>query len=170
MTVCWARLNLFTWGLAAMACDTRQAKRLFPLFSAAGILGLVAGGLATRPLVAWVGTENLLLAWAASFLLAFALAQAIARFDARPGRVAPRESVPLLEGVRQGYWAARRSPVLRRMALAAVLFAVLYYSVVFPFSSAVATEFPGEDDLAAFLGSSRAYAWVRRCWLALPGG
>jgi HEAT repeat protein len=60
--------------------------------------------------------------------------------------------MPLFEGVKQGYEFARRSVLIRWMAIAAALFAVLYYSVVFPFSKAVAAEFTREDDLTAFLG------------------
>src|ERR1041385_8525605 len=41
-------LNFFTsiliWGIAGVVCDTRQAKRLFPLFNASRILGQVIGG------------------------------------------------------------------------------------------------------------------------------
>src|SRR5215204_326551 len=56
---------LAVWGLAGLVADTRQAKRFFPLISGGGVLGLVAGGLATAPLAAAVGSENLLLVWAA---------------------------------------------------------------------------------------------------------
>lgn len=152
MNVFWALLNLFTWGLAGMVCDTRQAKRLFPLFGAAGILGLAAGGLVTRPLVELLGTENLLLVWAASLLLAFSLSHALVRFKSPETRPSHRRTAPLLAGVKQGYHFARRSALIRWMALAAVLFAMLYYSVVFPFSRAVAAEFQDEDALTAFLG------------------
>ncbi|MEK7785252.1 MAG: hypothetical protein AAB658_07500, partial [Chloroflexota bacterium] len=69
--VLWLGMNvkgslqgLLTWGLASIACDTRQAKRLFPLFSAGGILGAVVGGLGTQSLANWLHSENLLLVWA----------------------------------------------------------------------------------------------------------
>src|SRR5689334_2138295 len=76
----WLAMNVFgslqgllTWGLAGAACDTRQAKRLFPLFSAGGILGTVIGGLATQPLARWLHSENLILVWAGALFISFVL-------------------------------------------------------------------------------------------------
>lgn len=152
MNVAWTLLNLFIWGLAAIACDTRQAKRLFPLFGAGSILGLAGGGLVTKPLVEWLGTENLLLVWSTTLVLAFFIAQAITRTQGGARRISRRRATPAFERVKQGYEFTRRSGLIRWMAIAAVLFAVLYYSVVFPFSKAVTAEFAREDDLAAFLG------------------
>src|SRR2546430_3760397 len=50
----WLLLNvegllpgMLAWGVAAIVCDTRQAKRLFPLFAAGGIFGGVVGGFVT---------------------------------------------------------------------------------------------------------------------------
>src|SRR5215207_7286473 len=40
-------INLVIWGIAGAVCDTRQAKRLFPLFNASRILGQVIGGFVT---------------------------------------------------------------------------------------------------------------------------
>lgn len=153
MNVSWTLLSLFTWGLAALVCDARQAKRLFPLFSAAYILGLTAGGLLTRPLVAWVGTENLLLVWAAMLALAFFLARSIAGLARRgAGGQSRRGAASLLDEIKEGYQFTRSSPLLRWMAVAAVLFAIMYYSVVFPFSRGVAAQFPDENQITAFLG------------------
>ena len=44
-------IGLLIWGIAGTVCDTRQAKRLFPLFNASRILGQVIGGFVTGALV-----------------------------------------------------------------------------------------------------------------------
>jgi hypothetical protein len=41
--------GVFLWGVAGVVVDLRQAKRLFPIFAAGGILGSVLGGLLTGP-------------------------------------------------------------------------------------------------------------------------
>src|SRR5574341_78976 len=43
--------GLVIWGLAGAVCDTRQAKRLFPLFTAGSIFGSVVGASGTPLLV-----------------------------------------------------------------------------------------------------------------------
>src|SRR6185295_14649840 len=70
-------IGILVWGIAGVICDTRQAKRLFPLFNAARILGQVIGGFITGLLVASIGTENLLLVWAGALLIAFLLSRAL---------------------------------------------------------------------------------------------
>ena len=69
--------GILIWGIAGVVCDTRQAKRLFPLFNASRILGQVIGGFATGALVNALGIENLLLLWAGALLLAFVFSRAI---------------------------------------------------------------------------------------------
>src|SRR5215208_4935794 len=70
-------IGILVWGIAGVVCDTRQAKRLFPLFNASRILGQVIGGFVTGALVTYLGVENLLLVWAATLLLAFVLSRAL---------------------------------------------------------------------------------------------
>src|SRR5512144_166260 len=53
-------ISILIWGIAGLVCDTRQAKRLFPLFNASRILGQVIGGFVTGLLVGGLGVENLL--------------------------------------------------------------------------------------------------------------
>src|SRR5512138_3659457 len=69
-------IGLVIWGVAGAVCDTRQAKRLFPLFNASRILGQVIGGFVTGVLVSLFGVENLLLVWAGTLLLAFVFSRA----------------------------------------------------------------------------------------------
>ncbi len=71
-------LQMMLWGVTGMIWDTRQAKRLYPLFATADIAGFSAGGLITPLLVGWLGTANLLLGWVATLLVAYGLARALA--------------------------------------------------------------------------------------------
>lgn len=151
MNVMGALQGLLTWGLAGAACDTRQAKRLFPLFGAGGILGAVVGGFATRPLVELLRAENLLLVWAIALGVAFALARAlVARAPAR--RAGRRRPTRVIDDLQQGLRTVRASPLLRWLALSVITFAILYFSIAFPFSKAATREFPDADALAGFLG------------------
>jgi HEAT repeat protein len=148
----WTLQALFTWGLSGMVCNTRQAKRLFPLFGAGGILGIALGGLLTQPLVAILGTENLLLIWVGMLVLAVGLARSLLSAVEERRRASWRTRPGLLDELRKGYKTVRRSALLRWIALAAALFSVLFFSIAFPFSKAVATQYPNENSLAGFLG------------------
>ncbi|HLF26550.1 MAG TPA: Npt1/Npt2 family nucleotide transporter [Anaerolineae bacterium] len=154
MNVMGTLQGLFTWGLAGTVTDTRQAKRLFPLFGAGNILGAVIGGFITRPLVGIIQSENLLLVWAIASLVAFGLGRALigrARSEAR-GRASRRRRVSLIQEMQQGYQYVRRSPLMRWLSIAAVLFSVLFFSLALPFSRAATIEFGDADALAGFLG------------------
>lgn len=143
--------TVFVWGIAGMVIDTRQAKRLFPLFAAGGILGSVLGGVVTTPLVHLIGTPNLLIAWALTLVAAWVLGRWILpvtthralRRSSRPGPVAD-----LLSALRY----VVRSRLLVWMTLAAVLFSVLFYSLFLPWAAAAAERYPTADGVAAFIG------------------
>ena len=80
-------VGLAVWGLAGLVTDTRQAKRWFPLIGGAAVLGQVAGGLLTKPLAAWLGTDALILVWSATLVAVVALRR---RLVAIAGAEAPR--------------------------------------------------------------------------------
>ncbi len=148
--------NVFVWGTAGVVTDTRRAKRLFPLFAAGEILGSVAGGLLTNPLVRVIGTENLLLVWAASLAVSFALCRVVlsaAGTLAQPRvRKARRREASPWRDLTVAFGYVRRSRLLVWMTLAAVLFSVLFYSLYLPWATAATERFPNADDLAGFFG------------------
>lgn len=149
--------SLFTWGIAGLVTDTRQAKRLFPLFGAGTIAGAVLGGLVTKPLAAAIGAPNLLLVWAALLVASAALGAAVvprrwARLRGARRRAVRRSSARPLQEVLRGLEQARRSALVASLAAAAVCFSVLYYSVYLPFSAAAAARYPSAEALAGFFG------------------
>jgi hypothetical protein len=155
VTVAFAALSqaIGLWGTAGAVVDTRQAKRLFPIFGAGGILGSVVGGLLTPPLARLVGSENLLLIWAGGLIVASALCRLALHADgATGGPASGHRRRSLLRDIRSGFGFVRRSHLLMAMAVAAVLFSVLFYSLFLPFATAATERFPDADELAGFLG------------------
>jgi ATP/ADP translocase len=148
-------IGLLVWGLANLACDARQAKRLFPLFNASRILGSVAGGFATGVLAARIGTESLLMIWSAAMLATFIFSGMLVRSHRTAGlsgRPPRRKRVSLIGELQRGYRQVIGSDLLRWIAIAMVFFSVLYFSISMPFSRGAAGRYPDENQLAAFLG------------------
>ena len=146
--------GILIWGVAGVLFDTRQAKRLFPLFNASRILGQVIGGFATGALVTVLGLEDLLLVWAGTLLLAFVLSRAILQnqllsLSASRSR---QKGPSLVQEMQRGYQYVRKSRLMRWVSLAAILFSLLYFSIALPFSRAATAQYPNEENLATFLG------------------
>ena len=141
--------GMLAWGIASIVCDTRQAKRLFPLFAAGGIFGGVVGGFVTRPLADLLGAENLLAVWSGALVLAFLVARRLLA-----GQVVARvgAGASLIQDMQAGYRYVRSSPLWRAVSAATVLFAVLYFSLTFPFAKAATRAYPGTEQLAGFFG------------------
>ena len=148
-------ISLVIWGIAGVVCDTRQAKRLFPLFNAARILGQVIGGFITGLLVASIGTENLLLVWAGTLILAFLFSRTLLARQPIPATPPPRSrrrQPSLTQEMQRGYQYVRGSPLMTWIAVSTIFFSLLYFSISLPFSRAATEQFPNEDMLASFLG------------------
>jgi len=155
MAILDSLISLVVWGLASMMCNTRQSKRLFPLFNTGRILGAVLGGFGTSLLVKWIGTESLLLVMAATMLVAFGAGRALVGQRSRQevrSRRGRRTQPGILAEMQKGFQFVRRSELMRLVSASAILFSVLYFSIALPFSKAATVEFANEDALAGFLG------------------
>jgi HEAT repeat protein len=153
MYLLWTLQALFTWGLAGMVCNARQVKRLFPLLGGGGIFGGALGGLLTRPLVGFLGTENLLLVWAGALLVAFGLVRVLITYSIQPYRRSRWQSSPsLIDEIRDDIHYVSGSSLMRWIAIGTIFFSVLFFSLAFPFSKGVANWFSNENLMAGFLG------------------
>lgn len=150
-------ISMIAWNTAGAVCDSRQAKRLFPLFNASRILGSVLGGLSTSFLVNWIGTQNLVLVWAISMGLVFGMAQMLMRGEGQiaetnsKSRVKRRKPSMIIE-IQKGWHYVRQSELMKLVSIAAILFSILYFSIALPFSKAITVQYPNEKELASFLG------------------
>lgn len=144
-------LGTFVWNLAGEVCDARQAKRLFPLFTSAGILGSVLGNAVTGVVARLLGTDNLLLLYAALLGVALYLTSNIASGYFHRENIL-RDKTNLWDDLRAGFNFVRVSPLLRLIAYSSVLFSVLFFAVAFPFNKVVTASFSDEAGVAGFFG------------------
>jgi HEAT repeat protein len=152
-------ISLLVWGLANMMCDTRQSKRLFPVFNTGRILGAVLGGFSTSLLVKWFGTESLLLFMAGTMLVTFVLSRLLIGQRGKQeirSRRARRKKSGIITEMQKGFQFVRRSELMRLVSISAIMFSVLFFSIALPFSRAATIQFVDEDALAGFLGTFNA--------------
>ena len=144
-------LGTFVWNLAGEVCDARQAKRLFPLFTSAGILGSVLGNAVTGFVAKLLGTDNLFFLYALLLGIAFYFTRLIAKSYFRKEKTLGHPT-SLLDDLRAGFDFVRISPLMRLIAYSSVLFSVLFFTIAFPFNKVVTTSFPDEAGVAGFFG------------------
>lgn len=143
-------LMTISWTMAGSTFDARQARRLFPLLTAAAIAGGFTASLAAGPLTALLGAVDLVLLEAGALVLAMPLVTILARRTRSGTAARTRRSV--VTEMRTGMDAVRASPLLRRIAACYVLLAVLMFSVQYPFTVSVATALPTDAERATALG------------------
>ncbi len=139
------------WTMAASVFDARQAKRLFPLCTGAAIAGSFVGTLLSGPTARALGTPSLLVIEAVLLTVVGLLVVAIARTTTV--RVPPRRrGGSIAADLRMGFDSVARSPLMRLVAVAYVLLAILGSSVTYPFFQVASSTFTTEADLATALG------------------
>jgi CRP/FNR family transcriptional regulator, cyclic AMP receptor protein len=143
------------WNAAEQSCDTRQAKRLFPLFATAGVIGGVAGNAATGPLAAALGTANLLLVQAGLLTASTAISFGTRRFFRLEEEQAPASLWSTLIATPKRALSTRLG---RLAAMAVLLVSTLFFLIVFPFNEMVAANFSSEVEVAGFLGAFSSVA------------
>jgi HEAT repeat protein len=145
------------WTVATSTFDARQAKRLFPVCTAAAIAGNFVGALAAGPVAGLIGTESLVVAEALLFGIAALVIMRVAAHAPTPAWGPPpavRRS--FTADLRAGFDEVRRVPLLGLIAAAYVLLAVLLFFVTFPLLEAAQVAFPSEVELAAAIGTISA--------------
>ena len=162
----WNFSLLQFWTFLGDFFDTRQAKRLFPLIAVGSLLGMIAVGLTSRPVVKAVGTENILLVWAGLIFTALILGAVVYRKYRADKAVAKQDRASLpppkkateWEKFKDGATRLKQEPLLRNMALITFLLWTVFTLVDFSFSKVMKETYPDKNVLTAFLGTFRGIA------------
>ena len=145
------------WTVATSTFDARQAKRLFPICTAAAIAGNFVGALAAGPIAGLVGTESLIVAEAALLTIAAIVIWRLAAGAPTPAwGPPPAIRRPVVADLSAGFDEVRRAPLLGLIAIVYVLLSVLLFFVTFPFLEAAEAAFPSEVALAGAIGTISA--------------
>ena len=138
------------WSLATHLLDPRQAKRLFGLIGAGGLLGGILGGQVARLATAWFGTESALLAAA---LMLVGVAALTGRVPVQPQPL-EESSRPHKEDQAKGGWSAiLQSRHLQLVALLVCISVIVAQIVDLQFNWAVEQSTTGLDERTAFFGN-----------------
>jgi HEAT repeat protein len=138
------------WTVGGLAFDARQAKRLFPLLVSAAIVGSLAGYLSAIVLQRLIGVETLILGEAVLLTVAALLLRALGD-RARPRRTTEDGQPGLLSALTAGASYVAGSPLMRLVAVAYVLLAILLFSLEFPFFTAMESAYPDASQLLTVL-------------------
>lgn len=162
----WNFSLLQFWTFLGDLFDTRQAKRLFPVIAIGALLGMIGVGLASKPLVMVLGTENILVVWAVLIFAALVIGAIIfGKYRAPKSPVAtdqashrPAEKGSEWTKFKDGASQLRRDPLLRTMAIVTFLLWTVFTVVDFCFNKTMRDTYPDKDKLTAFLGAFRGWA------------
>ena len=168
----WNFSLLQFWTFLGDLFDTRQAKRLFPLIAVGSLLGMIGVGLTSRPAVKALGTENILLVWAALISTALVLGAIVFKKFRHVGAPAPADRASLppprktseWQKFREGAARLKEEPLLRNMALITFLLWTVFTVVDFNFNSVMKQTYnpentiAGKNVLTAFFGTFRGIA------------
>jgi ATP:ADP antiporter, AAA family len=136
------------WLLLSDAYTVSQAKRLYALIGAGGLLGATCGALAAASLLQKVDARDLILFASA----AFAVSALGPRYISGGERDAPPRSVPADESPTRGGLAFLRGhPYLRRLALLVLLSTITVTLADYVFKATVAARVE-PDELGTFFG------------------
>lgn len=142
-----------SWSWSANCVPTRQARRLFPMFSALATAGATGGGLLTKALIEDVGLVGLLFIAVVLLLGAMIVVHFTPAWDQDEASSAPPVQESPLKRIPIALNAVRSTPLLARIAL--LVFLVQAASVVldYQFSAAIQDHFDQKPaEMAGFIG------------------
>ncbi|MDP8263587.1 MAG: HEAT repeat domain-containing protein [Candidatus Ancaeobacter aquaticus] len=155
-------LFLEFWLIASDLCDTRQAKRVFPLIIGWSLVGGMLGAFGTRVLVQYMKTSNLLLISAAalvSTIIIILIIKAIfpkeIAFNVQGKRKAA--GISKMQRIHMDIGILKDTPLLKYICISFILYSSLIYLLDFQFNLAASNHFTHNgviktDQLTAFYG------------------
>ena len=153
-------LTLLFWNMCNDLFNTRQSKRLFPLLTAGGLIGLILGSVGTPYFAKTFALDNLLYIYLATCLIGFVFVHAMGRSNStlicpnkphKPGE----EKSSMLQQIKDVYPLVKDSILIKIVLLLTFMPNVVIPIMNYQFNYAVNDQFSSEAAMIQFFGYFR---------------
>lgn len=148
---------VYLWNIAGDLFDARQGKRIFPLVTAAQVLGTTVGSFATRPITYGIGEDAALLVFALVFLLTAGFMIKTSRNivgEFRPKKAVAKKE-PEKKALSEVPGIMREFPIIRFLIICGLIPNILLPIFSYQFSVIANSSFASEQSLITFLSVFR---------------
>jgi hypothetical protein len=155
-------LALVFWNMANDLFNTRQSKRLFPLVTAGGVIGMIIGSFATPALAKTISLDNLLFVYLGISLVgAVVVTKVGARFPtlllAEKKDVKKGSRPPVLEQFKRVLPVIKESKLIKILILVTLIPNVVLQIMNYQFNFAIDQHYATEGGMLQFFGYFRGY-------------
>ncbi len=148
---------VYLWNIAGDLFDARQGKRIFPLVTAAQVLGTTVGSFLTRPITYGVGEDAALLVFALGFVLTAVFMTVTAGKivgETKPKMVTAKVETPK-KSLAEVPAIMKEFPIIRFLIICGLIPNVLLPIFSYQFSVIANSSFASEQSLITFLSVFR---------------
>ncbi len=172
MSLLDAILLVYLWNLAGDLFDARQGKRIFPLITAAQVLGATFGSFSTGPITNVIGNDASLLIFGAVFILAsmFIIRTAGSMLSLRTPAAHGANEPSALSRLMEAPTLMRRFPIIRFLIISGLIPNILLPIFSYQFSVICNHSFGSEQSLITFLSLFRGCATMATFVILLFAG
>ncbi len=151
---------LLFWNMCNDLFNTRQSKRLFPLLTAGGVIGLILGSFGTPYFATLFSLDNLLYLYLITTILGALLIKAMGRsyatliYTEKSGKSA-RKKPPMMEEIKRIYPLVKDSILVKIVLVLTFMPNVVIPIMNYQFNYAVNEQFASETAMIQFFGYFR---------------
>ena len=163
---------LLFWNMCNDLFNTRQSKRLFPLLTAGGVIGLILGSFGTPYFASLFSLDNLLYLYLVTTIMGALLIQAMGRsyatllYTEKTGKFA-RKKPPMMEEIKRIYPLVKDSLLVKVVLVLTFMPNVVIPIMNYQFNYAVNEQFASESAMIHFFGYFRGSLYIVSLFILL---
>jgi ATP/ADP translocase len=163
---------LLFWNMCNDLFNTRQSKRLFPLLTAGGVIGLILGSFGTPYFARLFSLDNLLYLYLITTIMGAVLIRAMGRsyatliYTEKTGEAAQKKT-PLMEEIKRIYPLVKDSALVKIVLVLTFMPNVVIPIMNYQFNYAVNEQFASESAMIQFFGYFRGSLYIVSLFILL---
>ncbi len=163
---------LLFWNMCNDLFNTRQSKRLFPLLTAGGVIGLILGSFGTPYFARLFSLDNLLYLYLITTVMGALLIQAMGRsyatliYTEKTGKSAKKKP-PMIDEIKRVYPLIKDSILVKIVLVLTFMPNVVIPIMNYQFNYAVNEQFASESAMIQFFGYFRGSLYIVSLFILL---